>query len=126
MIEKLVKNKSTSLFIQRVKDAESFWNRISSEKKNLLLGNSSLLDGNIEKAITFLENIPSTFQTKFNLMNTYKRTGNMEQYKKLKEELMTNYANQYELNNNKTLNKKVAFFFIIFRKHRCNEGSVAP
>jgi len=110
MIEKLVKNKSTSLFIQRVKDAESFWNRISSEKKNLLLGNSSLLDGNIERANTFLENIPSTFQTKYNLMNAYKRNGNMEQYKKLKEELMTNYANQYELNNNKTLNKKVAFF----------------
>lgn len=110
MIEKLVKNKSTSLFIQRVKDAESFWNRISGEKKNLLLGNSSLLDGDIEKAITFLDNTSSNFQTKYNLMDAYKRAGNVKQYEKSKEELMANYPNQYELNNSKTLNKKVAFF----------------
>lgn len=110
MIEKLVKNKSTSLFIQRVKDAESFWNRISGEKKNLLLGNSLLLDGNIERAITYLDNTPSNFQTKYNLMNAYKRTGNVEQFEELKEELMDNYLNQYESNISKTLNKKVAFF----------------
>lgn len=110
MIEKIVKEKSTALFRQRVKDAEFFWQRANEDKRKLILGTSMLIDGDISRGKELFDQLSPSFHTKFNLMSAYKWQNDLVNYEQLREEIIEQYEVQLNSIESKPVKKTVAFF----------------
>lgn len=110
VLEIKVKEKSNTLFNQRMNDMSTFWSRNSEEKRQFLLGTSLLMDGNLHLGIELYNRTELTFNKRYNILSAYKLFNQLDKYHTFKTELMNHHEEDFHRIESKTHNKKIAYF----------------